>query len=135
MPFCRDFFPFLGWMSNLESLIISRCHSPFGHDDYVTKILNWMFERKADTLRHIWVLANSTSLLALPFREQLSAPSVTSFYLGNESVWEPMYRIDLNDQRYCRIRHLGGLILTRSLEELPDLKYASFSCKDFKVNV
>jgi len=105
-----------------------------GSDPYVTNILNMMFERKADALRRIWVDSNSYSMLNLPYQEKLGAPSVTLFYVG-DSVWEPLYPIDLNDQRYCRIRHLGGLILNRSLEELPDLKYASFSCKDFKVNV
>ena len=89
-------------------------------------------KRKTDTLRHLWVDDNSDSLWELPYREKLCAPSMTSFCVGEGDA---LASIDVNDQRFRHIHHLGGFSIAR-LDELPDLKYVRASLEDqqdFKV--
>ena len=123
----RDLLPRLEWMSSLESLIITRrVWHGIGKDDYVAELLEWFMKRKTDTLPCLWVDDNSDSLWELPYREKLCAPLTTSFCVGEGDA---LASIDVNDQRFRHIHHLGGFSIAR-LDELPDLKYVRASLED-----
>jgi len=85
-----------------------------------------MFERKTDSLRRLWLDDNSFAFLFVPHRENLCNPSITSFCSGD---WSALTAIDINDQRFRHIHHLGGFGFAR-LDELSDLKYVRASCND-----
>ena len=127
---CKKFPRRLEWMSSLESLIITRrVWHGFGKDCYVAELLEWLLKRKTNSLRRLWVDDNSDSLRRLPLREMLCAPSVTSFCLGEGDC---LINIDVDDQRFRHIQHLGGFGFPGRLDEFPDLKYVRAHCYELQ---
>jgi len=83
-------------------------------------VLKWILEGENCSLQRLWVDDLYDNIAGVPYRENLTAPSVTSFCVG----FIPFsYYIDVTNPRFHELQHLSGIEFTR-LAELPQLKYA-----------
>lgn len=113
---------YLDWMRSLQSLAIHRGGNYYrSQDNYIAMILKWILEEENFCLRRLLVDDRfSHNTANVPYRNNLAAPSVTSFCVGNCPI---SGHIDITNQRFHQIQHLTGVEFTR-LAELPHLKYA-----------
>lgn len=140
----NDFFPYLGWMRSLESLVVlntlnlKRAGSTFPKDWLVVEnLLRFLFDdedgsqSQMNSLERFWTEENQNAMGLEEFLTMSGPPVQSLLVLDN---WNDFEVERLDQERFRQIEHLGGIWFQR-LDYLPNLKYARGRLRDVEVNL
>lgn len=135
----EQYYPLLGWMSSLKSLIITRrgCYDN-AKEQYDQKLLEWMFKRPINYLERLWVDGKADDFehnfeFYTLHRQHFDLIASVKSYCVDEFCDDFVKSEDVNNERYHQLEHLASFEFLR-LAQLPNLKYACGHCDDLPEN-